>query len=180
MLININEKHANAVIERINKGFPERTSVDINSVGMYTGLHDSKGNEIFEGDILKTALSEDLFGVVIWHPDGYFCMDTSFGQLPLRSYKPLGDVFRISKMVKDPKFEVIGNRTDNPELMERSTTALYCNGDDCADKENCQRYTKLMDIKKKDSEGKVFLTSKAECDNNREFFYIPIKKGGEK
>lgn len=123
MLISIKEKHADAVIERINKGFPERTSVEIDSIGMYTGLHDSKGKEIFEGDILKTALSDDPFGVVIWHPDGYFCMDTSFGSLPLRSYKSIGDVLNVKYIFKDAKFEVIGNKTDNPELMERGITA---------------------------------------------------------
>lgn len=58
--------------------------------------------------------------------------------------------------------------------------ALYCDGKDCPDKENCYRYTELKDKQTKGFDNGVWTTNKAECDTDRAFFYVPIRKGGDK
>ena len=67
------------------------------TVGQYTGLKDKNGNRIFEGDIL--SIWNDRNDVVVFE-DGAFIMEDT--EIPMR--------FAI-------KFEVIGNITDNPEML---------------------------------------------------------------
>jgi len=181
MLININEKKEKAVIKRIKKGIPEQTTVEIETIGMYTGLQDSKGKEIYEGDILKTRHSNEPYGVVIWHPDGYYCVDPYFGIWPPKtdSMDALGKLLNMKNYMKDPQFEVIGNKIDNPELMGRKTVVLICKGEKCTDKKKCKRYIKYMDEKQKGTINDIFIIKEEECNNDRELYYIPIKKGGE-
>lgn len=91
------------------------------TVGQFTGLHDKNGKEIYECDVLKNNLSDNPFGVVTWHNDGYFFIDCGFGKFPINAngYNPLGKmlVLKIDN-VKDVFFEVIGNIHDNPELLK--------------------------------------------------------------
>jgi uncharacterized phage protein (TIGR01671 family) len=96
-------------------------SVAPETIGQFTGLNDKNCKEIYEGDVLKNNLSENPFGVVTWHNDGYFFIDCGFGKFPLNAngYRPLGEmlVLKIDN-VKDVFFEVIGNIHDNPELIK--------------------------------------------------------------
>lgn len=57
--------------------------------------------------------------------------------------------------------------------------SLYCDGKGCLEKENCYRYTELKNQQAKGFENGVWCTCKEECNTNREFFYVPIRKGGE-
>ena len=72
-------------------------NVDPSTVGQYTGLKDKNGNKIFEGDIL--ALRNGIPRVVRFE-DGAFVLENT--AIPMRFAN---------------KFEVIGNITDNPELL---------------------------------------------------------------
>ena len=77
-------------------GFAE---VSLESVGQYTGLKDKNGNRIFEGDIL--SIWNESHDVVVFEDGAFYLENTS---IPMRFAN---------------KFEVIGNITDNPELLEK-------------------------------------------------------------
>ena len=76
-----------------------RFMVVSDTVGQYTGLTDKNGKRIFEGDILALRGGRPL---VVRFEDGAFILEGS--SIPMRFAN---------------KFEVIGNITDNPELLEK-------------------------------------------------------------
>lgn len=79
------------------------------TVGRYIGLKDNKGNKIFEGDILYH--DGKYFGVVMWHPDGYFFINDRKDPQEVSindSFCPIG------RMLRTYDFTVCGNIFDNP------------------------------------------------------------------
>lgn len=97
--------------------------VDPDTVGQFTGVYDSDGNEIYEGDIVKTSFGEKPFGVVVRHPDGYWCIDESLGEFPVGQHRPLGEMVRVTVGGNPVRVTVIGNMHDNPEMMSRAEGA---------------------------------------------------------
>ena len=80
--------------------------VDPESVGQYTGLKDSEGEEIYEGDIIKVRTQNPYWRfrrnfVVTWGTDGWLLDGDS-----------LYSWFSLHTL------EVIGNVHDNPDLLE--------------------------------------------------------------
>ena len=77
------------------------------TVGQYTGIDDTDGREIFEGDILKdnTPFGFEFIYKVIWS-DKYFCWQAKRVDAVCEF---LNNLFRR---------ELIGNIFENPELLE--------------------------------------------------------------
>lgn len=87
----------------------QKYAVKDSTVGEYTGLFDQNGNKIFEGDILRTAAG--FGGVVTWHSNGYFFINTKTNTDSERSHAPLGEILKFAS------FTVIGNIHDNPDKL---------------------------------------------------------------
>lgn len=79
----------------------EYYTVDIETVGQYTGLTDKNGQKIFEGDILR-VMYKNCYGNDICHTVTLYDMTDRL------------DMERIS----ENEALVIGNIHDNPELLE--------------------------------------------------------------
>lgn len=86
-------------------------SVDIKTIGQYTGLLDKNGKKIFEGDILSTGNSDEYFGVVEW-------IEENSGLAV--SFNCLAETFEELILFDKVELEIIGNIYDNPELLEIS------------------------------------------------------------
>lgn len=83
-----------------------RTAVQDETVGQYTGLKDSKGQRIFEGDIFD--IGGLLRGEIAWHPDGYWCIKDDYEHIGDKSHRPLGEMIDYT-IQRSYKYEVVGN-----------------------------------------------------------------------
>ena len=86
-------------------------SVDIKTIGQYTGLTDKNGKRIFEGDVCKNTKTGKIVSVQ-WHGTmaGYVWSKRKENNQHLFDF---GELFRVYD-----KYEVIGNIHDNPELLK--------------------------------------------------------------
>ena len=90
----------------------EFVEVDPSTVGQYTGLKDKHGKRIFEGDILGSRY-DDLYPddvaieVVKWFRNGWY----------IQQWEYLPDALDEDGVL--PGSEIIGNITDNQELLEK-------------------------------------------------------------
>lgn len=90
--------------------------IDETTLGMWTGLQDENGKKIFHGDIgVLTVFDHNgcdyQYNVEVIFDDA---CGLCFNEVPLGGFWSYGyDVFDA-----ESQFEIIGNRWDNPELLE--------------------------------------------------------------
>lgn len=88
--------------------------VDPNTVGQYTGLKDKDGNDIYEGDIVKTPLLDPIFGDIL--ADAWCNALIRFNQGSfVVSYYNSHNIYLQDLC---DKIEILGNIHDNPELLK--------------------------------------------------------------
>lgn len=82
----------------------EVSPVDLDTVGQFTGLFDSNGMEIYEGDILRISISKDGIAEVRWN--------TKCAML-VEQMKNSSQWYNL-----EGRKEIIGNIYDNPDLLK--------------------------------------------------------------
>ena len=82
----------------------EEMSIDLDTLGQFTGMCDCEGNEIFEGDIVRTSIAKDDIGLVEWNSER-----SAF----VVHMKGSSQCYPLDKRDK-----IIGNIHDTPSLLE--------------------------------------------------------------
>lgn len=107
-LLNARTEDGAPIKHMIVDGTPFGQTVDLVTVGQYTGLTDKHGRKIFEGDVMEF----DAYGLhykgVVSFVDGNFCVMCN---------RPTASPF-LDSAIKQHDAVCIGNIHDNPELME--------------------------------------------------------------
>ena len=85
--------------------------INPSTLGQYTGLTDKNGKRIFEGDIAKVLQGKDKDIAYVGFENGAFMLYPKTGNIYERTL--------WSYWYNDWDVEVIGNITDNPELLEK-------------------------------------------------------------
>ena len=93
--------------------YTEFTNILPETVGQWTGLLDKNGKEIYEGDIIKKRTSISLVSNDFFYDACDFLYKGFFLEKIKSAY---GYCLEFEKT--NPEYEIIGNKIDNPELLE--------------------------------------------------------------
>lgn len=88
----------------------EDYEVEEESIGQYADNTDSKGDDLYEGDVIMSG--SGFYGVIKWSKYGYFYIHTDGDKEDPLDYATLG------YMLRQCDFKLIGNVFENPELLK--------------------------------------------------------------
>lgn len=91
-----------------------RVLVVPDTVSEFTGLRDKNGESIFEGDIVRVTTPQGRVADVLVQNGEYFDGE----ELYIGVYGTIDGRSAAMLAGKDEHYEVIGNKWDNPELLE--------------------------------------------------------------
>jgi len=99
-----------------NTAYPIKTE----TLCEFTGLTDKNGNRIFEGDIVQTEYNGIFYkDYVVFGKIGYDYQNNGLTGFALsKQYEDMSNCYIIEYGNDFSKCEVIGNKFDNPELLE--------------------------------------------------------------
>lgn len=103
----------------------ENTAYEVitETVGQYTGLNDKNGKRIFDGDMIKPFDDEiDKMVVEFRHGQFLLCLYGERGYMAEYGWEEEGNYgcFEAEPLYSyGDDIEIIGNITDNPELLEK-------------------------------------------------------------
>lgn len=89
----------------------EDYEVEEESIGQYADNTDSKGDDLYEGDVIMSG--SGFYGVIKWSKYGYFYIHTDGDKEDPLDYATLG------YMLRQCDFKLIGNVFVNQGLMEK-------------------------------------------------------------
>ncbi len=92
-------------------------SSDFHIIEQFTGLHDSQGKEIYEGDIMHDPDDNENPFSVFW------CDQSAQWQTACKESESCS-IFEMTEALVEfaPSCEIIGNLHENPELLEQPPT----------------------------------------------------------
>lgn len=88
----------------------EDYEVEEESIGQYTDNTDSKGNDLYDGDVITSG--GGFYGVIKWSKYGYFYIHSDGDKEDPLDYATLG------YMLRQYDFKIIGNEFENSELLK--------------------------------------------------------------
>lgn len=121
----VSENIAPAIYYNVSKGVADVLDwcyVKPDTIGQYTGLKDKEGKKIFEGDIVKTP--RGFIGEVVFGRAEEECTHREYRRKITDVYTTYGWIFKradgFTIAIDDEilQGELIGNVTDNPELIK--------------------------------------------------------------
>ena len=101
-------KHIAMIHEYNENGDYDRTIAVADTIGQFTGLQDSNGKDIYEGDIVKTDISR-----------ANATRNKTYRNFVIRYNAPRFWNGYDSLLMSSWRMEVIGNIHDNPELLNK-------------------------------------------------------------
>lgn len=95
----------------------DQYSVKPETVGQYTGLCDSNGRKIFEGDIVTVFYNPNYIGVSKDRVGNFIVVFHDACFMKRKITKPMSGDAGLYHFIQSDEFKVIGNIYDNPELL---------------------------------------------------------------